>query len=76
MKKLLNYLNDFNGSTSVSKVCTEVYKIRQFKSGIHIENMESETISANADSTMSEECDAETSRSHQTEDILGKYKDK
>ena len=33
-------------------------------------------MSPNADSTMPEESDAETSRSHQTEDIFWKYKDK
>ena len=38
--------------------------------------MESETISENDDSTMSEKSDAETSRSHQKEDIFGKNEDK
>ena len=33
-------------------------------------------MSENEDSTMSEESDAETSRSHQKEDIFGKYTDK
>ena len=42
-------------------------------SGICSEDMESETMSENEDSTMSDESDAETSRSHQKEDIFGKY---
>ena len=33
-------------------------------------------MSENEESTMSEESDAETSRSHQKEDIFGKYADK
>ena len=33
-------------------------------------------MSENEDSTVSEESDAETSRSHQKEDIFGKYEDK
>ena len=33
-------------------------------------------MSENEDSTMSEESDAETSRSHQKEDIFGKHDDK
>ena len=33
-------------------------------------------MSENEESTMSEESDAETSRSHQKEDIFGKYTDK
>ena len=33
-------------------------------------------MSENEESTMSEESDAETSRSHQKEDIFGKYEDK
>ena len=41
-------------------------------SGICSEDKESETMSANQDTTMSEESDAETSRSHQKEDIFGK----
>ena len=38
--------------------------------------MESETIPENEDSTMSEESDSGTSRSHQKEDIFGKFTDK
>ena len=37
------------------------------------EDMESETMPENEDSTMSEEPDAETSRMHQEKDIFGKY---
>ena len=33
-------------------------------------------MSENEDSTMSDESDAETSKSHQKEDIFGKYTDK
>ena len=49
---------------------------RHLTSGICSEDMESETMSKNEDSAMSEESDAETSRSHQKEDIFGKYTDK
>ena len=49
---------------------------RHLTSGICSEDMESETMSDNEDSTMSEESDAGTSRSHQKEDIFGKYEDK
>ena len=35
--------------------------------------MKSETMSENEDSTLSEDCDARTSRSQQKEDIFGKY---
>ena len=49
---------------------------RHLTSGICSEDMESETMSENEDSTMSEESDAGTSRSHQKEDIFGKYTDK
>ena len=49
---------------------------RHLTSGICSEDMESETMSENEDSAMSEESDAETSRSHQKEDIFGKYTDK
>ena len=38
------------------------------------EDMESETMPENEDSTMSEEPDAETSRGHQKKDILGNIK--
>ena len=49
---------------------------RHLTSGICSEDMESETMSENEDSTMSDESDAETSKSHQKEDIFGKYTDK
>ena len=49
---------------------------RHLTSGICSEDMESETMSENEASAMSEESDAETSRSHQKEDIFGKYTDK
>ena len=49
---------------------------RHLTSGICIEDMESETMSENEESAMSEESDADTSRSHQKEDIFGKYTDK
>ena len=49
---------------------------RHLTSGICSEDMESETMSENEDTTMSEESDAGTSRSHQKEDIFGKYTDK
>ena len=49
---------------------------RHLTSGICSEDMESETMSENEESAMSEESDAETSRSHQKEDIFGKYTDK
>ena len=49
---------------------------RHLTSGICSEDMESETMSENKESTMSEESDAETSRSHQKEDIFRKYTDK
>ena len=49
---------------------------RHLTSGICSEDMELETRSENEDSTMSEESDAGTSRSHQKEDIFGKYEDK
>ena len=49
---------------------------RHLTSGICSEDMESETMSENEESSMSEESDAETSRSHQKEDIFGKYEDK
>ena len=50
--------------------------LRHLTSGICSEDMESETMSENAGSTMSEESDAETFRSHQKEDIFGKFTDK
>ena len=49
---------------------------RHLTSGICSEDMESETMSENEDSTMSDKSDAETSKSHQKEDIFGKYTDK
>ena len=49
---------------------------RHLTSGICSEDMESETMSENEDSTMSDESEAETSKSHQKEDIFGKYTDK
>ena len=49
---------------------------RHLTSGICSEDIESETMSENEDSTMSDESDAETSKSHQKEDIFGKYTDK
>ena len=49
---------------------------RHLTSGICSEDMESETMSENEDSTMSEDSNAGTSRSHQKEDIFVKYEDK
>ena len=46
---------------------------RHLTSGICSEDMESETMSENKDSTMSEESDAGTSSGHQKEDIFEKY---
>ena len=49
---------------------------RHLTSGVCSEDMESETMSENENSTMPEESDAETSNRHQKEDIFGKYEDK
>ena len=49
---------------------------RHLTSSICSEDMESETMLENENSTMSEESNAGTSRSHQKEDIYGKYTDK